>query len=118
MPNSAKPPIKPGTDERRSSRKRTLFSGKITYSEGAHSLDCTIRDLSETGARISLAKGQGIPSEVYLIDIRNRMAYEAKVEWCRAPDFGLVFLKTHPVTAITDPRLAYLNRLWIACAGR
>lgn len=109
---------KPDQDSRRSGRKRTLLGGKITYADGAHTLDCTIRDVSRTGARIALAKGLGIPSAVYLIDLRNGVAYEANVEWCRPPEFGLAFLKTHPLATLCDPHLYYLKRLWIACAGR
>jgi hypothetical protein len=117
MPTAKKPLSESGKDNRRATRKRTLFSGKISYSNGAHSVDCSIRNVSQTGARISLTKGVGLPSQLYLIDLRHGIAYEAKVEWSRTPDFGLTFLKTYPLAALSDPSLDYLKQLWIACAG-
>ena len=51
-----------GIERRKSLRKNVLLTGKIIYGEGAHVLDCTIRDVSATGARITLARGGQIKS--------------------------------------------------------
>ena len=100
-------------NQRRAPRRRTLFGGKVVYGEGGqHVCDCTIRDLSETGAKIAIAKGAIIPTRVILIDRRTPIAYEAKVSWIKAPDFGLTFLKTHSLEGDVPAELAYLKRLW------
>lgn len=67
---------------------------------------------------MSLGKGQAIPTRIYLLDIRNRVAYEAEVAWSRPPEYGLSFLKALPLAEISDPNLEYLRRLWVACAAR
>ena len=113
---SQKPPAVSGADLRTSPRKKVLLTAKIVYGDGAYTLDCTIRDLSAGGARIGLGKGQTIPAQVYLLDVPNRVAYEAIVASSRPPEFGLRFEKTHPLGQITDPKLAYLKRIWIDCA--
>src|SRR5258708_3726002 len=78
-------------NQRKTPRKRTLLGGKVIYGDGQQVRDCTIRDIPETGARIVMAKGQVIPTGVFLIDRRSRIAYEAPVSWIKAPDFGLTF---------------------------
>ena len=39
-------------EHRRSPRQRVLKSGRIIYGGGSIVVDCTIRNLSETGARL------------------------------------------------------------------
>ena len=51
-------------DEHRASpRKRTLLRGRIEYSNRQFSLDCLIRDLSETGARLSVSENVPLPAK-------------------------------------------------------
>ena len=47
-------------NQRKAARKRTLLGGKVVYGDGQTVRDCTIRDISETGARIAIAKGEEI----------------------------------------------------------
>jgi hypothetical protein len=99
-------------NQRQASRKRTLLGGKVVYGDGQHVRDCTIRDLSETGARIAIPKGEVIPTRVFLIDRRTPIAYEATVSWIKAPDFGLTFLRAHSLKGDIAPELDYLKRVW------
>src|ERR1700692_139593 len=59
--NDNSPP--PPAERRPRSRKRVLLGGIITFADGAHSFDCTFRNLSESGARIVVAKNAQFPSE-------------------------------------------------------
>lgn len=55
-------------ERRRHPRKRVLKTGRIALSDKAPKLECTIRNLSATGACIELASGTfGIPSAFTLI---------------------------------------------------
>ena len=100
-------------NQRSAPRRRTLFGGKVIYGDGGqHVCDCTIRDISETGARIAIAKGEVIPTRVFLIDRRVPIAYEATVSWIKAPDFGLTFVKTHSLKGDIPAELDYLKRVW------
>lgn len=103
----------PRAAERRPQRRtRVLLGGRITYFDGAQCFDCTIRDLTKAGARISLPRNQPIPSSVYLINMRDRTAHEAKVAWNNGKEVGLSFVKSYPLSEITDPKLSYLKQLW------
>ncbi|MDE1940035.1 MAG: PilZ domain-containing protein [Alphaproteobacteria bacterium] len=105
-------------DARREARKHVLLGGKVVYRGGAASLDCTILDLSASGARIRIGRGQAIPSRFHLIDIRNRTAYDAAVVWLNPPLAGLRFDVGYPLGSSLPTALGYLRTLWIECALR
>jgi len=104
-------------ERRPKSRKQVLVGGIVAFDGGQRSFDCTIRDLSETGARIVAAKGAEFPPRFYLINIRDRVAYDCKVAWNKGGEVGVAFKATVPLSAITDPGLAYLKKLWLAKAA-
>ena len=82
-------------ERRASPRRRVLWGSKIAHLDGDYCVDCQIRDISATGARILLHDQQSIPKSVYLLDMQNRLAYEASVVWLKAPEFGLQFVKLY-----------------------
>src|SRR5215472_808538 len=80
----------PEVDSRNSQRKRTLFKGVLSYGQNcAFTVDCVIADISEAGARVQLQPGPPVPTDVYLVHLRERVAYEATVAWRRGNDLGL-----------------------------
>jgi len=121
-PMPQKPPLcdlRPaGLHQSRPPRQRTFLNGKLVYGEGvlapdgALTLDCTIRDISEGGVKIVLSKCQPLPAELYLIVIKYCVAYRAKVAWLDYPARGLEFRGTHPLDAALPGELAFLRRLW------
>ena len=110
--------LPPRIERRPSQRKRTLLRGVIAHSSGAQSFHCTIRDLTKEGARITLAATLAVPANVYLIDVRGRVAYDAKIVWNNGVEAGLVFRKSIPLADLNDPKLAYLSKLWHGAAER
>jgi hypothetical protein len=110
--------VPPPAERRPKGRKRVLLTGIVTYAEGAFSFDCTLRNLSETGARIAIGKNMQFPSDFYLINVRDRVAYDAKLIWNSSTEVGVTFKNTLPLAGITDPKLSFLKRLWMAKAAR
>jgi PilZ domain len=108
---------KAGLEQRKSPRKKVLLTSKIVYGEGTHVLDCTIRDISATGARVTLRSRCSIPASVYLLDMANRIAYASAVVSERADGYGLKFLNTYRLAQVNKPELVYLKRIWIQYAG-
>src|SRR5215475_12389504 len=90
-----------GIEQRKAPRKKVLLTSKLVYGDGAFVLDCTIRDISTTGAFITLSQGRSIPAEVYLLDLANRVAYHASVVAERAHGYGIKFIKTYPLAQVT-----------------
>jgi hypothetical protein len=99
-------------------RKRVLLPAVVLYDEGKQEFDCTIRDLSESGARIAIPNISKFPSHFYLLDIRGRIAYDASVAWCGKSEAGLEFQNILRLTDIVDPALSFLKRVWFQRAGR
>jgi hypothetical protein len=86
-------------ERRPKARKQVLLTGIVAAPGGVSSVDCTIRDLSETGAKIVAA-------------------YEAQLVRSDASEAGVVFHKTLPLSGLTDPALGFLKRMWLSKAAR
>ena len=106
----------PPAERRPKPRSRVLLSGLVVYGDGAYSFDCSFRNLSETGARVVMKNPQ-FPSEFFLINIRDRVAYDCRVVWNKGGEVGVAFKATIALSAVTDPALAYLKKLWLAKAA-
>jgi hypothetical protein len=56
-------------------------------------VDCTIRDLSETGALVSTTAPERVPSKVFLWQKETGVLFECEVRWQKAERlFGLRFV--------------------------
>ena len=109
------PPI---ADRRPKRRTRSLLAGIAAYNKGAKSFPCSIRNFSETGARITLPSGYLVPGRLFLIMVRDRIAHEAVVMWYDRREAGLKFERSVQLSDNMDGELSYLNRLWHAHALR
>jgi hypothetical protein len=100
-------------DDRKKRRKRTLWTGKVVYGpKGESTLDCSIRDFSERGASIRLRKGELVPTRLFLIERRAAGAFEARVIWIKAPDFGLEFVRSYKFDEPLPADLQFLKTVW------
>lgn len=54
------------TEARAAPRHKTLKSGRLAFNNGHSSIDCTIRNLSLTGAKVMVTSSVGIPDLVTL----------------------------------------------------
>jgi len=99
-------------------RRRMLLGGIVVFGGGACAYDCSIRNLSESGAKLVCAKGVHPPPCFHLIMIRDRMVCEAKLAWSKGDAYGVTFKTRTPLSEITDPALGYLSQLWLSRANR
>ena len=78
-------------DEHRTTpRRRLLKSGKISFGGGA--IDCTVRNLSETGAALEVASPVSIPEDFTLeIEADHVPCHVVWRKWSR---IGVHFLRT------------------------
>jgi two-component system cell cycle response regulator len=79
-------------NKRGRSRQRVLKSGKIVFAGGSFSVDCTIRDLSDGGARLKVPTTVAIPDRFTLIDAHARTRWEATVVWRKGDQIGVRFV--------------------------
>ena len=79
-------------DNKRSSpRKRVLKTGKIIFAGGSFNIDCTIRNISETGARLQVPTTVGIPDKFTLVDAHAATRHEARFVWRKNDQIGVRF---------------------------
>ena len=98
-------------NSRRSLRDRVVLPGKVIYGEGAFSIDCRIKDISETGARIIVSLGLPVPTNIVFMEVKSRAVHEAVVVRAASPEFGLRFIRTYALDSKLPQHLDYLRRL-------
>jgi hypothetical protein len=80
-------------DERRSDvRARSLLRGRIIFNQRGSTMDCVIRNLSATGARIVMGETVVVPKEFELSIPQKGTTYRARLRWRTATEFGVEFL--------------------------
>jgi PilZ domain len=77
-------------DENRiAARHRVLKGGRILF--GGGSIDCTVRNISETGAALEVTSPLGIPTEFTLETDGNKRP--CRVVWRKEKRIGIAFEK-------------------------
>ena len=89
-----------GENNRRASRQRVLKTVKVYRLNGAHAVDCQVRDISETGARIVIKDQLALPNEFKFVVPSDDSTRIAKVVWRKGDLAGIVFL-SEPTAAPT-----------------
>ena len=79
------------TNKRRSPRRRVLKGGKISFDFLGTSTDCTVRNLSDTGACLVVESQVGIPNDFDLILESDRTTKRCHVEWRTNNKIGVSF---------------------------
>ena len=108
----------PPSDRRRAPRPRKLLSGKLVYGQPGYSLDVTIRDLTDSGARVRLATDAAVHDPVWLIDNGAGVAHRAVVAWRKPQELGLRFDEAVDLRVPASGALHHLRRLWMDSTGR
>jgi hypothetical protein len=82
-------------ERRKNPRHKTLKGGRIVFNNGSSSVACTIRSLSEGGARLLVETVLGIPSEFTLVRDDGGTARECFVRWRSSTVLGVEFQRIH-----------------------
>ena len=77
-------------DEHRTApRRRLLKSGKISFGGGA--IDCTVRNVSDTGAALDVTSPVGIPDHFTLLIESDYIQAPCRVVWRKQSRIGVRF---------------------------
>jgi hypothetical protein len=79
------------SEHRRESRLRTFLKGRIIFNKGASTMDCLVRDLSPSGARLALTETSTLPESFDLYIPQKDRTYRATLCWRRADGIGITF---------------------------
>lgn len=107
-------------ERRRLPRRRTRLSAVAIIGPLDEHVACTIRDKSETGAKILAEPGSALPDAFDLIELTSGERHRARVVWRDAAFVGVTLheraLLSAPVTA-EDRRYAALRARLVSKAG-
>jgi hypothetical protein len=102
----------------RAPRRRTCLIGKLVYGDGSviadnfFTLDCSVNNLSESGAKVTLTQHRPLPTSLYLIIVKYCVAHRADLAWMKYPSRGLKFRETYPLSAPLPRDVKFLHNLW------
>jgi hypothetical protein len=77
-------------EKRAAPRHRVLKRGTLAFSGGG-GLDCTVRNISETGARIDIANPVGVPREFTLVIEADHFMRHCRAVWSSEQHIGVAF---------------------------
>jgi len=80
------------SENRVRARRRMFKTGKIVLSDKAPKVECTVRNLSDTGACLEVSVTFGIPSRFDFICDGVRLP--CRVAWIRDKKIGVVFTES------------------------
>lgn len=95
-------------DRRRSPRNRTFVGGQLIFNQRRSTLDCTVRNLSETGAMVRLSDTVTLPEIVELYLPVKRESHMARIRWRDRESSGLEFIRE--TTPVSQPESLDLMR--------
>ena len=111
-------PLPGHIEKRRAPRQRALLAGKLATGEASLTIDCVIRNLSADGALVETTSPHLIPNELHLLQVRDGVAWDARVIWRRGNRVGLALLGRHDLKDSTEKALMALRRVWSHMAVR
>ena len=94
-------------DRRQSPRDKVLYGGVAETNERGSTMDCVVRNVSETGACVELDSSGRLPEQFNLKIPRKGRSFLAKLIWRQANRVGLAFrtMMTDPPSSDLDERL-------------
>lgn len=86
---------------RRETRLRTFLKGRIVFNNGNSTMDCLVRDISASGARLVLSQTATLPDGFDLVIPAKDRTHKATLRWRRADSIGVTFAEeaAHPAAA-------------------
>jgi hypothetical protein len=99
-------------------RRRMLKAGKIAYRERHVTLECLVRDISATGARLKVQGSVSAPDSFELLIPLDGLEANCQVVWRSGPHLGVKFLgsprmiakRTQVFNALTPAKTPTLRR--------
>ncbi|CAL78693.1 conserved hypothetical protein [Bradyrhizobium sp. ORS 278] len=78
------------TDKRIAPRHRVLKQGRLAFDSGGV-VDCTVRNMSETGARLEVVSPLGVPKSFTLMIPADKFTRRCHQVWSHDKRIGVAF---------------------------
>lgn len=108
---SVQPPV--AIERREARRQRVLLTGVLSDSRRQASQSCSVRNVSETGARIQLPGSDMPMSWGSLIVVRDACVYSIEPVWVSGDQAGVKLVNTRSLNTPSTPDMDRLRALWL-----
>src|SRR5665213_148279 len=81
------------TEARHNERVRTILGAQIIFNNKNSTLECQIRNISPTGARLVLSESVTLPEEFDINVPQKGRTYRARLRWRTPEGAGIEFLR-------------------------
>jgi PilZ domain len=88
-------------ERRTASRQKSFLQGRIYFNNRRSSVDCLIRDYSDTGARLRFSEAANVPDAIELYIPNKDEFHRARIEWRSGNEMGVSFGDEVRSTSIT-----------------
>lgn len=95
-------------EARRAERIRSFLRARIVFNHGATTLDCVVRNLSATGAKLELSSAISVPTEFDLEIPQRSKVHRARMMWRDADFAGVLFVESDRPAETDDGRLEHV----------
>ena len=82
-------------ERRKSTRSRTYFGGTIAFNKRKSTMDCQVRNVSPSGAKIVLTNAAVIPDQFDLTIARKDRSFSARMVWRGLNEAGVAFVSEY-----------------------
>jgi PilZ domain len=79
------------SESRIAKRQRVLKSAKVIFNHNQSVIDCTVRDMSVTGARLITPNADLLPDQIRFLLVMENLIRDANVVWRRGELVGIHF---------------------------
>jgi hypothetical protein len=91
-------------DHRNTNRVRSFLRGEIMHSNGSSKTECTVRDISDGGARIEAPVSVTVPEHFELAIPQRNIRHRARMIWRHGTELGVAFQAVAEKPAAQPPR--------------
>jgi uncharacterized protein YceH (UPF0502 family) len=91
------------SERRTSTRQKSFLRGSIQFNNRRTVIDCLVRDISATGARLIFSDSVSVPDVVELYIPQKEQTLRAHVQWRRGDEVGVAFAKGAQAPAPARP---------------
>jgi hypothetical protein len=82
-------------EKRKAARSRTLLGGVIAFNNRASTMDCQVRNLSASGAKVTFSNTAVVPDQFDLKIARKERSFRARMIWRAPNEAGVAFLSEY-----------------------
>ncbi|MGB8277647.1 MAG: PilZ domain-containing protein [Methylovirgula sp.] len=92
-----------GSERRTSDRVRTFLRAQIIFNNRMTTIDCIVKNISATGARVALNNTLAVPTEFDIYIPQRGRSHHARLVWRDKDSIGIGFMDVQQPAAVAAP---------------